>query len=241
MTVVVNKGITGTPLPRLDGENPDVFPGSPLSIIGLWIFALRQRFIYNNSTPMPWVWVPDLVPKESEDANPLPDGEPRKILIESSYNTEKANRNYYPAIYVGRSGGDVTADKISINNFVGQYTPTSFKAFHCYATMPVVFECESENQGESSIIAETAWAFVLTTRDIFRGDFGLHDILEPRLGDTTVTTRDKTIWSTNVQFRVTYDVRWGITPIAPKLREILLNITRTEGVNRYLTQLVTRE
>lgn len=240
--IVTNKTQSGASLPRLaTGESPDVFPGSPLAIIGLWIFALQQRFLYSASMPMPWVWVDNLRPDDDEDGDPLPAGEPRKLLIESAYNVEKDNRNYYPAIYVGRNGGPVKANKISVNNFVGQKKETGFKAFHCLADMPITFECESENQGESSTVAETAWAFVLTTREIFREDFGLHDILEPILGDTVPVKRDKEVWVTPVQFNVQYDVRWGVTPIAPKLRDLALAISGQGGAADYFVQLALRD
>lgn len=240
--IVTNKTETGSSLPRLaNGESPDVFPGSPLAVIGLWIFALRERFRYIESMPMPWVWTDDLRPDDNEDGDPLPDGEPRKLMIESAYNVEKSARNYCPAIYVGRNGGPVKADKIAIDNFVGLKKETGFRAFNCHGVMPITFECESENHGESSTIAETAWAFVLTTRDIFRNDFGLHDIKEPTLGDTVPTKRDKEIWVTPVQFTVTYDIRWGITPIAPKLRDLAVEISGQEGAANYFVQLALRD
>lgn len=236
--IQTNIGARNTRLPRLaEGEGADVFPGSPLAVIGLWVMALRARFEYTAAAPLPWAWDDDLRPADNEDGEPLPDGSPRKLQIESAYNTENSARNYRPAIFVGRGGGPVRSDKVSVNNKVGEHIPTGLEAFHCYATMPVVFECESENSGESSTIAETAWGFVLTTRSIFRKDFGFHEITEPVLGDTVPSKKDKEIWVTTVQFQVQFDMRWGVTPIAPRLRDMALELRGNAGGDDFLVRL----
>lgn len=239
--VITNTGARGTTLPRLEGENPDVFPGSPLAVIGLWVFALRNRFNANIAEPLPWVWSETLRPEATENEEPLPEGSPRKLLIESMYNVEKSNRNYRPAIYVGR-GGALQSVKIMLDNKVGVRHQNQFTAYHCHAHTPIVFECESEASGESSTIAETAWAFILTTRDIFRKDFGFHEITEPVLGDTVPGKSDKETWITNVQFDVTFDMRWGVTPVAPLLREIALRSSAGfKNADRFFTDIALRE
>ena len=240
--IQVGRGICNTALPRLgEGEGVDVFPGSPLAVVGLWVFALRARFEYDPAAPLPWAWDTDLRPEDDEDGEPLPEGVPRKLLIESSYNVDKPNRNYRPAIYVGRGGGQITASKVSVGNKVGTQVTTGFQAYHCYATMPVLFECEAETSGESSSIAETAWAYVLTTRDIFRQDFGFHEITAPNLGDTAPSKKDKEIWITPVQFSVQYDMRWGTTPIAPKLRDMAITLTGNEGGDDFFVKLALHD
>jgi hypothetical protein len=161
------------------------------------------------------------------------------LLIDSAYNIEKAARNYRPAIYVGR--GAVRALKMSVNNFVGEYFPTQHKAYHCFASMPIVIECESEAAGESSTIAETVWAFVLSTREIFRETCGFHEITEPVLGETTPDTTDKQIWVTPVQFEVQYDVRWGVKPIAPFLRDLTMKLSPGEDLQEHLLEVAARD
>jgi hypothetical protein len=106
--------------------------------------------------------------------------------------------------------------------------------------MPVVFECKSEAFGESSAIGETAWAFILASRDIFRKDFGLHEITEPVLSDTMPDKTDKEVWVTNVQFQVTYDLRWGVVPIAPRLRDIALHAGLKNNPN-FFTDIALRD
>lgn len=242
--VKTNEGVFHTRLPRLNGENVDIMPGSPLAVVGLWIEALRFRFNANPAEPLPWVWMNNLQPAEDEAETPLqPDptdphkviGSPRRLLIDSAYNIEKAARNYRPALYVGR--GAVRPIKHSLNNLAGEYMPTQYKAYHCLAAMPILIECEGEAAGESSTIGETVWAFVLSCRDIFRKEFGFHEITEPSLGETSYSVSDKPVWSTPVQFEVQYDVRWGVKPIAPFLRDLNLKLQSPD----YLLEVAARD
>jgi len=240
MPLRTNKNWRNEALPRLENEGVDVFPGSPLAVIGLWVFALRERFKYNEAYPLPWMWDRPLRPADEEDGSPGPEGSPRRVHIESAYNVEKSVRNYRPYIVVGRGGGNTTADKVSINNFVGLNPKNQFKAYHCYATMPIVLECGAEASGESSTIGELVWAFILSTREIFRKDFGFHEITEPVMSDTKPKEDDKEIWITNVMYQIQYDMRWGTEPIAPVLREIGLRIQAQKDYNNMFLELALR-
>ncbi len=51
VTITVDKGYRNTALPRLEGENADVFPGSPLAVIGLMIAIVRARFAPDAGHP----------------------------------------------------------------------------------------------------------------------------------------------------------------------------------------------
>ena len=217
--VISDTNNRGVRFPRLKGEQASVFPGSPLAIIGLWVFAIRERFAdtleSDSEKKLPWVYNEELAVEDTETKN---------ILIESAYNVSKTTRNYRPAIYVGRGGGVLQAEKSSINNQVGQQFETGLKSYHCMSNMTITIECESETAGESSALGELVWGYILTTRDIFRKDFGFHNIEEPVMSDTLPEMRDKEIWVTTVRFNVSFDMRWSVTPIASKLREILLDL-----------------
>jgi len=223
----------------LKSEGVDVCPGTPLALVGLWVTALRYRFNRNPAEPLPWVWDANLRPSDTEDGQPLPGGEPRKILIEAAFNVEKSSRNYRPAIYVDR--GAVSADKVVVDNMAGRRLPSSETAYFCQANVPITFYCESENAGESCLIADTAWFFVLATRDIFRKDFGLYDIREPIMSETRPIDEDKQVWQTTVQFTVTLEMRWLTSPIAPLLRDLTVKIGLTGDPNLYYHQVVLQD
>lgn len=226
-------------LPRLaEGASPDVCPGTPLAVVGLWVAALRNRFNLNPAEPLPWVWVPDLKPLDAENAQPLP-GSPRKLQIESAYYVEKSVRNYRPSIYVDR--GPAVAQKVVIDNRAGTRRDQFINAYFCLVNMPVMFHCESESAGESISIADTAWFFVLACRDLFRKDFGFHDITEPVLGDTRPINEDKTVWQTSVQFQTTFDARWLTRPIAPFIAEIRLHVQEKNNPEALYREIAVRE
>ena len=236
--IQTDEGLRGK-LPRLAGESPNVAPGTPLALIGLWIVALRHRFSSDPNEPLPWIWSPDLKSEAAEDGFPLPDGSPRKLFIGAAYDVEKSVRNYRPAIYVDR--GDITVPKLIIDDHVGQQISTSLKGFWALANIPITFYCESENAGESSLIADTVWFYILATRDIFRESFGLYDISHPVMGATKPTEEDKEVWITPVSFEVQLDLRWSTRPIAPLVREITQHIEAKKNPDEFYHEIVLRD
>jgi hypothetical protein len=236
--IATDDGLRGK-LPRLEGESPNVAPGTPLALIGLFIVALRHRFSSDPNEPLPWIWDANLKPEDSEDGFPPPDGSPRKIFIGAAYDVEKSVRNYRPAIYVDR--GDITSPKLIVDNFVGQQLTTSLRGFWTLANVPITFYCESENAGESSLVADTAWFYILATRDIFRESFGLYDISHPTMGTTRPSEEDKEVWVTAVTFEVQLDIRWTTRPIAPLVREIALHIQNVDSPDEFYHEIVLRD
>jgi hypothetical protein len=241
MPIHVNTGSRNTKLPRLADETADVFPGSPLAVIGLMMEIVRARFLPDPAYPLPWVFTGDYRPEDDEDGEPLPEGSPRKIMVESAYNVEKSARDYYPAIYISRNGGAMTAVPSSVGDFVGQKKETQLRAYHCFAEMPITCECESENSGESSTIGEIVWSYILTCRQIIREEFGFQTVSHPILGDTIPTERSKEIWVSPVQFSVSFDERWSTIPHAPVLRDLGVRLRGRNGAEGYLTTLALRE
>jgi hypothetical protein len=176
----------------------------------------------DNVEPLPWMWDGSLNPGD-ECANPPEDG-PTHLLIDAAFNTDRSARNYRPAIYVDR--GDVTVQKIVIDNKAGVELHTAEKGYWTIAHMPITFECEAEGVAESSLIADTAWFFVLATRDIFKESFGFYDISEPLLGKTIKQDTDREVWITPVHFAVQIELRWGTRKISPIIREMGVRIRK---------------
>jgi hypothetical protein len=228
--IYADKDYKGGAIPRLKDENPDVFPASPLALVGLWIHLVRARFAYDEDSELPWAWFPNA----QQDTNTE---NPRAVMVESAYNYEKSDRNYRPAIYIGRFGNNVSPTKTVLDNKAGHRFTDRFEVYYCQCVCPIIFVCEAESMGESAILAETLWGFILSCRDIIREHFGLHEVTEPVLSDTQAQDTDKKIWSTSVQLQVTFDSRWTTVPQAPKIRDIAVKIHKEDPAGFY-TNLV---
>lgn len=231
-------------LPRLTTEHELVAPGTPLALLGLFIHGTRYRFQdAGDGEPIPWYWSEELAPplagtdpcpQESLPVDPdATDETGRKpIYIGAGSNIEKSVNNYRPAIYVDLAG-DITPDKNSIDNRAGNDVPKGEKAHFCLAHVPLVFICEAETYGESSLIADTVWFHYLASRNPLRKCFGLYDISLPTLGKPNRMDYDKPVWETAVTFTVTVELRWSVKPIAPLLREIATQITNVGNPDIY--------
>lgn len=248
--IVTNSNYANGALPRATEESRRVAPGTPLAIVGLFMLAIRQRFGANalaqsvlgggsvdvpeegtyeenpevDTEQVPWVWDNSLRPTSECPHPDNPDLVRTKILIDSGYNIHRGTHNYKPAIYVDH--GNTVSQKVVIDNRVGNNLPSGIVGYYCFANTEMMIECDAETPGESSLIGETVWFFLLATRDIFRKDFGLHDISEPVLGKTFNDLEDKTVWKTPISFGVTSELRWAVRPIGPLINDIALTIQK---------------
>lgn len=204
----------GQQLPRIAGQQADIAVGSPLAIVALFAEIVRERFRPGNG--LNWVWDENATPTSSED-NTV--GAPRKILIEPAFNENTEVRNYRPAIYIDK--GETAAGKISMGNFAGQELHTGMRAFYALGTSPMDIEVVSDNKGESAILADIVWFYILAGRDLIRGTFGLHELTPPILGRTVPFEGDKGQWSTHITFEIQFDLRWRTLPISPLLNDIV--------------------
>lgn len=239
-TIETDKEWTGNSLPRLLHEDVLIAPGTPLAVVGLFLAALRFRFSDSgDGEPLPWYWDESFNLQPPEDC-PMSDDGKRPLLIDAGFNVEESARNYRPAIYVDQHA-DVVPIKAVLDNRAGQNIPSGQKAYWMVAEMPLLILCEAEKAAESSIIADTVWFFLLATRDIFRGSFGLDDITEPTLSPTRPAEHDKTVWQTSVQFKVRVVLRWGTRPIAPLIADIAAKISEVGNSNLYYHQIALRD
>jgi hypothetical protein len=251
--IVTNKNYVGGAIPRSEDESRRVAPGTPLALVGLFMLAIRQRFGYNalatsvigggsvglpednqyvetpddDSEQLPWVWDNTIRPSNECPPPENPDLVRTKILIDSGFNIHRGTHNYRPAIYVDH--GNTIAQKIMVDNRVGNHLPSGLVGYYCLANTEMMIECDAETPGEASILGETVWFFLLATRDIFRKDFGLHDISEPVLGKTFNDNEDKEVWKTPISFGVTSELRWAVRPVSPLVNDIAVFIQK-QGV-----------
>lgn len=201
-------------VPRIAGQQPDIAVGSPLAIVALFTEVIRERFRPDNG--LAWVWAENPTPGADEENT---EDAPRKILIEPAFNENLEVRNYRPAIYIDK--GETAAGKVALGNFVGQQLRTGLRGFYALGTSPMDIEVVSGSKGESAILADIVWFYILAGREQIRSTFGLHEMTPPVLGRTMPFEGDKGQWSTHITFEIQYDLRWTTLPISPLLADIV--------------------
>ena len=209
--------------PRIDGQHPDVFPGSPLALIAVFVATIRLRFSQDNAYKLPYYWEQDPTPRPEEENT---DDAPRKLLIESQYVQHPDARDFRPAIFVER--GDTPFSKIVVGNRAEYDQATDSNLYIVHATTPISIQCVAKDRGESMSIGETVAFYLAAILPEMRETFGFQDASLPVLASTQVYRRssnDIEEWVTPVNLQVTCKHIWRETPIAPKLREIRLSLS----------------
>lgn len=208
--------------PRLEGQHPDVFPGSPLALIAIFVEVIRLRFSQDNAYKLPYYWSPDPSPTEDEGNT---DDNPRKILIESQYLQHPDARDYRPAIFVER--GDMAFSKIVVGNRADYSERLDANLYIMHATTPISVLCVTKDRGESMSIAEIVTFYLASLLPELREAFGFQDASLPVLSSTQVYRRssnDIEEWVTPVNLQVTCKHIWREQVIAPKLAEIRVHL-----------------
>lgn len=214
-------------LPKIDGQHPDIFPGSPMAIVGVFTEVIRSRFRSDNAVGMPWVWHEDPTPESDENNTPDTEenGVPRSLYIESQYTENNDARNIRPAILIEKE--DTQYLKLFIGNRAAVDMPTQLHIFVTHVTCNLSVLCLSNARGESSNIADVVGAFIEATRNEIRETFNIHDISPLTVGKTTVYRRgsnENETWSTPVGFNIQFKTLWRTRPIAPLLQEVKTRI-----------------
>jgi len=220
----------------MTGQQADVMPGSPLAIVALFTEVILERFRPGNG--LAWVWSEN---PTSSTAETNQEDAARKIVIEPAFNTRLEVRNARPAIYIDK--GETSAGKVAVGHFAGQQLPTGLRGFYSLATIPIEIEVVSDSKGESAVLADVSWFYLLAGREVVRETFGIHEFTPPILGRTGIYEADKTLWSTKIAFEIQIDLRWVTKPMSPVLRDIVLRF-RSSGetdpnkflLTKYLTQ-----
>lgn len=208
---------------RLRNQPPEIMPGSPTAILAIFTEIVRERFRPGND--LPWVWDGSASPRNGDAGTA---SSPRKILIEPAYSETAEVRNFRPAIYVDK--GPTQPGKIAVANLAGEYIPKNLRAFYTLATIPINITVEASRKGESSVIADTVWFYLLGGIEQIRRTFDVHDITLPQLGTTVPVEKDKATWVTQISFAITVHLRWTTIPIAPVLTGFSTTIKAATGV-----------
>lgn len=207
--------------PRIQGQQKDIVPGSPTAVLACFLEVARERF---REDGLPWKYAENLTGEKNEAGQP---GNPRKLQVELGFSQQAVARNYRPSIYVTR--GDMQARQAVIGNVAGRYLPTDTTGYYATAPVPIDFEIVSSSGGESANLADTLFFYLAANRDLIRKLYGIRDVTLPMLSGTQQGQRDKNEWITHVRIEVELTMRWITQPIAPRLREVIMELSADDG------------
>lgn len=214
--------------PRVEGQAPDVFYGSPLAVIAMFVEVIRARFRGENDGT-PWLWREDPTPLANEQNEP---GAPRTLYIESDLSDDPDARDFDPSITVGKE--ETRLVKAVVGNFAGARNTDQLKGYWALAIIPMVVQCFSKQKGESANLADHVWMHLVATQHIVRHEFHIHEISPLVLGRTQPfrRTNDKPDrWVTPISFETQVEFRWLTRPIAPRLQEIRMKMALASGAD----------
>jgi hypothetical protein len=207
--------------PRIEGQHKDVTPGSPVALLACYQQIIQSRFSVDAG--LPWVYADNLTPTNTETGQP---GAPRKLMVASMYNPAVEKRNYRPAIVVGH--GDIQPRQVVIGNVAGRHLPTDMIGYYTQQNVMIDIEVISDVRGECASLADAVWAYLCANRQLIRELCGFRDMSLPFLGVPQPNDRGTKEFVAHVRQEIEVVFRWRTMPIAPKLREAIVQILDTD-------------
>jgi hypothetical protein len=213
---------------KVKGQAQDIFYGSPLALIGVFVEVIRARFRgLNNGTP--WLWKDDPRPAPEETGD---QGAPRSLYVESGLTDDPEARQFRPAIYVEKE--ETRYEKVVVGDRYGIRREDRFEAYYALTETPMTVQCVSTNKGESAVIGDHTWFHLMATKNLVRETFNIHELSNFTIGKTQPYRRSPDVdnsWSTPISFTCRVEMRWFTRPNAPLLQEIYLNLQRIGNGN----------
>lgn len=221
---------------RVEDQHPDIFPGSPMALVGVFTNCLQARFFGDNARDCPYVWAPD--------AQPLPhETEQTRIYIESQYTEEPDARDRTPSLLVEK--GVTQPQQVVVGNRADFDKPSMTELFIAWANVPISVLCIGGNRGVSATLADVVFAFLYGSRNHIREAFSIHDVSAPTVSDTQPyrpSSAHVETWVTTVTINTMIKFAWRTRPIAPVLREVAARMTygNDDGLDLRALDLRTR-
>lgn len=208
-----------------EGANPNLIFSTSLTIIGVFVAILRERF--NPTTPsdpaLKWRWSPSL-----KDTG---------LFIESGWNENLEGRNVRPGIWVDRDQNVYQQVSIGDRDQMPVYQNVRLQLYYGIGETDVLIDCTSPNRGESMILGSIVQDFLQMSSDEIQAIFGFRSMTPIALNRTTPFEKDAKLWNSPVIFRVQYESRWASQPIATMLRNIFLKIGDKTDPEKYFRSI----
>lgn len=208
--------------PKTQQDETIIAAGSPLAIQGIFLEIIRERF--SAEAAIDWVWKPDVTTTD--------------ILIETSFNEEIEARSQTPAVYVTRLQS--TPIKMQVGDRAGVRLRDHTEGFSALMDVALNIECVSNDAGESSVLADIVQFMLLASEDGIQKHFGFYDMDHPVMGQTVpFPNAPETKWTTPINLKVSFWVRWSQVPIGPLIQQISQRVTASEDSNYFVQTVIT--
>ncbi|PIX39958.1 MAG: hypothetical protein COZ56_15990 [Armatimonadetes bacterium CG_4_8_14_3_um_filter_58_9] len=209
----------------VDGANPNLIFSTSLTIIGVFVAILRERFspATPSDPPLKWHWLPEI-----KDTG---------LFIESGWNENLEGRNVRPGIWVDRDQNVYQQVSIGDRDQMPVYQNVRLQLYYGIGETDMILECTSTNRGESMILGSIVQDFLQMSSDEIQAIFGFRSMTPIILNRTTPFNKDTKLWTSPVMFRVQYENRWASQPIATMLRNIFLKIDDKTDPEKYFRDI----
>ena len=196
----------------VDGSSPNVKFSTSLTIIGVFVSILRERFVVGaySDPPLSWNWEPDL--------------KTTGLFIESGWNENLEGRNVRPGIWVEREQNVYQQVAIGDRDQMPVFQNVRFQMYYGIGETDITIDCTSANRGESMIVGSLVQDFLYMSSDEIQAVFSFRSMTPVLLNKTVPFDKDTKIWNSPVVFRVQYENRWATVPIATMVRNLFLRI-----------------
>lgn len=208
--------------------NEHTLCSTPLTVLGMFIEIVRARFVKHDfdDPAVKWTW--------NDDPNVT------EIFIESGYNTNLEARTVRPGIWVERGQNIYVKSSIGRQDQMPVHVWKSVYLHHSFGEVDITFDCTSPNRGESMVIGSILQDFLQMSADIIKGEFGLRDMSDVIMNPTVPFDKDDNLWSTQLQLRAQYEIRWFTAPLAPTLNSVAAKLSDKENPSAYLQEVAVR-
>jgi hypothetical protein len=212
------------PIP-VKGQHDFINMSAPLTLIGIYVAILRDRFMASTPSvpPLKWNWTSDL--------------KTTGIYIEDGFNEAMEARNVRPGIWVDRDQTVFSKVVVGNQDQVPVTLTTGMLHYYCQATCDMMIECTSQERGESMMVGSIVHEFLHMSSYEIMKTFGIRDMSPVVMGKTTPFERDRAMMVTQIQFRVEYEARWVSLPIAHLLTGVKLKLGESADPEAFFRDL----
>jgi hypothetical protein len=212
------------PIP-VQGQHSYVNISNPLTLIGLFVEILRERFKATtpSSPALLWNWEDDL--------------KSTPVFIESGFNLHMEARNARPGIWIDQDQTVFLRPVLGDRDQIPENRRQDIKQYYALVETDMTVDCTSADRGESLMLGSVVHCFLQMSARVIMQWFGLRDISPIIMGKTVPFEKDVALMSTPIQFRVGYEARWATIPILPILQGIELRLGDKTDPETYFREI----